>query len=413
MTSLLAGTDRSVADGQADPRHRRPLVLLTTLGGAAAAGSTLVVCLAMGVVGWFLTDAGSHGEPRDGLAVGALGWLMAHGSGVHVQGVAVSVVPLLLTMVAAWATWRIGHRVGETISGHGPDADAISDGERDWTVPVGVVLFALGYAVVVVLTASLAGTPATAPSTGRAVVWSVLLSVLVGGPALAVGSGRAAIWAAFLPVSLRAATTTAARIVVHYLVVAALTVTVALVLDFSTAANVLAQLHLSGGEVAMYLVASALLLPNAALFGGAYLLGPGFTVGVGTLVSPTGVALGALPMFPLLAALPEDGPAAGWTPYLMAIPPLVAAFAAARAQRRHPTIRWEEGALRGGTGGVLAGVVLGLLTSVAGGSVGPGRMSSVEPFAFDVLVHSITAFGIGGLFGGLVMTWLHRRSLRH
>lgn len=412
MTSLLAGTDRSVADGQADPRHRRPLVLLTTLGGAAAAGSTLVVCLAMGVIGWFLTDAGSHGEPRDGLAVGALGWLMAHGSGVHVQGVAVSVVPLLLTMVAAWATWRIGHRVGETISGHGPDADAISDGERDWTVPVGVVLFALGYAVVVVLTASLAGTPETAPSTGRAVLWSLLLSVLVGGPALAVGSGRAAIWAAFLPVSLRAATTTAARIVVHYLVVTALTVTVALVLDLSTAANVLSQLHLSGGEVAMYLAVSALLLPNAALFGGAYLLGPGFTVGVGTLVSPTGVALGALPMFPLLAALPEDGPAAGWTPYLMALPPLVAAFAAARAQRRHPTIRWEEGALRGGTGGVLAGVVLGLLASIAGGAVGPGRMRSVEPFAFDVLVHSIPAFGIGGLFGGLVMTWLHRRSLR-
>ena len=124
------------------------------------------------------------------------------------------------------------------------------------------------------------------------------------------------------------------------------------------------------------------------------------------------VALGPLPMFPLLAALPDNGSAAGWTAGLMALPPLVAAVGAARAQRRHPTVRWEEGALRGCTGGVLAGVVLGLLATLAGGAVGPGRMRDGRPFAFDVLVHAITAFGIGGLFGGLAMTWWHRRSVR-
>lgn len=410
--TLLAGPSRTVTDGPVDARHRRPLVLLTTLGGALAAGSTLLVCLAVGVTGWFLTDAGSHGEPRDGLRVGALGWLMGHGSGIRVDGVAVTAVPLLLTMVAAWATWRIGHRVGDSVSGHGPDADAISDGERDWTVPVAVGCFALGYAVVAAVTCSLAGSAATAPDTARVVLWSVLLAVLVGGPALAVGSGRAAIWAAFLPVSLRAAATTAARILTYHLAAAALALVAALAVDFSTAANVLSQLHLSGGEVVMYLVVTALLLPNAAVFSGAYLLGPGFTVGVGTLVSPTGVVIGALPMFPLLAALPDDGPTPAWTVYLMAVPPIVAALAAARAQRRHPTVRWEEGALRGCTGGVLAGIVLGLAASLAGGAIGPGRMRSVEPFAFDVLVHAITAFGIGGLFGGLLMTWWHRRSVR-
>ena len=50
-----------------------------------------------------------------------------------------------------------------------------------------------------------------------------------------------------------------------------------LVVDFSTAANVLSQLHLSGGEAVMYLAVTALVLPNAALFSGSYLLGPGFT----------------------------------------------------------------------------------------------------------------------------------------
>ena len=50
------------------------------------------------------------------------------------------------------------------------------------------------------------------------------------------------------------------------------------------------------------------------------------------------------------------------------------------------------------------GSLLGLLAALAGGAVGPGRMRDVGPLAFDVLVHAITAFGIGGLLGGLAMT---------
>jgi hypothetical protein len=89
MTSLLSGPTRSATPTTRTPidaRHRRPLVLLALLGGVAAAASTLVVCLAVGVVGWFLTDAGAHGAPRDGLRAGAVAWLMGHGSGLTVAG---------------------------------------------------------------------------------------------------------------------------------------------------------------------------------------------------------------------------------------------------------------------------------------------------------------------------------------
>jgi len=30
-----------------------------------------------------------------------------------------------------------------------------------------------------------------------------------------------------------------------------------------------------------------------------------------------------------------------------------------------------------------------------------------------VLVHAVTAFGLGGVVGGLAMTWWQRRSARH
>ena len=416
MTSLLSTTDgraaERAADGRSDPRHRRPLAILATLGGAVAAGSVLLVCLAAGVLGWFLSDAGTHGEPRDALQVGALGWLMAHGSGVSVNGVTVTAVPLLLTLVCAWAIWRVGQRVGDAISGHGPDANAIADGERDWTVPTALGCFTLGYALVAFVTLTLAATPQTAPSPGRTLLWVVVLTSCVGGPAIAVGAGRAAIWAAFVPVPVRGTVAACVSIVRYHLLVAMVLLVAALAVDLGTGVNVLSQLKMDPGEATLFVLATLLVVPNAALFAGAYLLGPGFAVGTGTIVSPTVVALGPLPMFPLLAALPDGGAPSAWTAYLMALPLLVAATGAARAQRRHPTLRWEEGGLRGCTGGVFAGVVIGLLATVAGGAIGPGRMQTVEPFAFDVLVHAITTFGIGGLFGGLAMTWWQRRTAR-
>ena len=295
MTSLLprSATDSTRADGGgADVGHRRPLVLIATLGGAAAAVSTLVVCLAVGVVGWFLTDAGAHGTPRGGLRAGALTWLVAHGSGVHVTGVAITAVPLGLTVLAAWTISRIGHRVGDSVSGHGPDADRIADGERDWTVLVATALFAAGYAVVAVVTTSLAATASTAPSGARVVLWSLMLCGLFAGPAIAVGSGRAAIWAAFVPPSARASMRACRKILTPYIGVAAVVFVVALAVDLGSAASVMSRLHTDGGDAALLTVLSTTVVPNAVVFAGSFLLGPGFAVGAHTLVSPS-VVVGA------------------------------------------------------------------------------------------------------------------------
>ena len=412
MTALMPDRARPSAEElRRDLRHRRPLVLLATLAGAAAAAGTLVVCLGLGVAGWFLSDAGAHGTPRDGLWVGALAWLMGHGSGLHVSGASVSLMPLGITLASAWVTWRIGHRLGDSISGHGPDAQRLADGERDWTVPVAALLYAAGYVAVAVLTGALAATAATAPDTSRVVLWSVLLCGVVGVPAIAIGSGRAAIWTATLPASVLATASAARRVVMLWLGVSLLALLAALVTDFDTALNLTSQLGTDTSATVQLVVVSLLVVPNAVIFSGSYLLGPGFTVGTATIVSPSVVTIGALPTFPLLAALPDSGPTPGWTPALAAVAPLVAAVGAMRAQRSHPTYRWEEGALHGCGGGMLAGALFGLLALLAGGAVGPGRMADVAPLAGSVLVHAITAFGIGGLLGGLVATWWQRRRL--
>jgi hypothetical protein len=384
-------------------------MLLAPLAGVVAAASTLLVCLAGGVVGWFLTDAGAHGAPRDGLRVGALGWLMAHGSGVRVAGTEVSAVPLGLTLLATVVVWRLGLRLGDSVSGHGPDADAIADGVRDWTVASATALFAAGYALVVVVTHHLAATPATAPSLTRALVWTLLLCGVVGGSAIAVGSGRAAIWTSFLPLSVRAAAAAAWRTLVWFVALSAVLFVVALVLHWDRAADVMSQLHTSPGAATLLVGLSVLMLPHASLFTGSYLLGPGFAVGSHTLVTPTAVVLGPLPLFPLLAALPSDGPTPGWTPALLALPPLVAAVAVHRTLLRYPTPRWDDAALRGVGAGLLCAVGFAFLAALSRGAVGPGRMADVGPLVFPVLLHGIATLGLGGLVGSLTATWRVRR----
>jgi len=413
MTSLLPAPRRTQepGGGRTDAAHRRPLVLLAALAGVGAATSTLVVCLAGGVAGWFLTDAGAHGAPRDGLRVGALGWLMAHASGVHVEGAAITAMPLALPLLTAVVVWRLGLRLGDSVSGHGPDADAIADGMRDWTVPSATAVFTLGYVAVAAVTHHLAATPATAPSLARTVAWTILLCGLVGGCAIAVGSGRAAIWTSFLPLSLRAAAAAAWRTLVWFILVSAVVLAVALAIDWDGAVNVMSQLHTSPGAATLLIGLCVLVTPNATLFSGSYLLGPGFAVGAHTIVTPTAVVLGPLPMFPLLAALPDDGTTPGWTVALLALPPLVAAFAVYRTLRRYPTPRWDEAALRGVGAGLICAVAFTVLAAVAGGAVGPGRMADMGPFVFQVLLHGIAAFGIGGLVGSLAATVRHRRHV--
>lgn len=404
-TVAAAGVARSV-----ELRHRRPLVLVATLGGLIAAGGTLLVLSALGVIGWFVTDAGLHGAPRDGLRMAALAWLAAHGSGVQIQGIPVTMLPLGISAICGWVTWRLGHRVGDAVSGHGPDAEGIANGERDWTVATATTLFAAAYVVMAALTGALAATARTAPSVSSALFGALAGSVILGGAGIAVGSGRAAILITSAPMLLRAVCAGARRIVTGYLVLSAVVLTAALVIDFSTAATIVSRLQADTGDTVLFVLATAVVLPNAVVFAGSFLLGPGFSVGAQTLVSPSLVVLGPLPLFPLVAALPEQGVGPGFSTYVVGVPVLLAAWAAARNHLKYPTLSWFEGLVRGGAAGVVAGLFFALLSVLAGGAVGPGRLAQVGPFVFEVLTHGIAYFGFGGLLGAAAMTWWCRRA---
>ena len=77
---------------------------------------------------------------------------------------------------------------------------------------------------------------------------------------------------------------------------------------------------------------------------------------------------------------------------------------------RYPTPRWDDAALRGVGAGLGCAVAFAFLACLSRGAVGPGRMAVVGPFAFQVLLHGIATFGLGGLLGSMTATWRVRRS---
>ncbi|HET7388654.1 MAG TPA: DUF6350 family protein [Nocardioidaceae bacterium] len=400
MTDLLTRRVRSLraADGR---QGGRPLVLSAGFAGATAAASTLLGCIALALVGWFASAAGAYGQTTDATRVGADAWLLAQGGHLGLAGATISVVPLGLTALCGYVALRLGRWAGQ-----------VSPGRSVRDLVSGATVFAVGYAAVTLVTALLASAPQAQPHTVGAVLGGFLLALLLGGVGILAGSGLLRPSAGLVPATVRAVLTGALTAVLLLVSAGAAILTVALLGDLGSAANVLSRLHADATGSALYTVLVAAVAPNAVLLACAYLLGPGFAVGTGTVVSTSSVSLGPVPAFPLLAALPGDGVPPWWTELFVAVPVLVAFVAVVGAARRFPTGSFELGVARGLGAGLLGGLLSGLFIGLAGGAVGPGRMAEVGAPVGDCLGAAILAMGIGGVLGGLAGTGWRRREAR-
>src|SRR6202042_2990983 len=151
------------------------------------------------------------------------------------------------------------------------------------------------------------------------------------------------------------------------------------------------------GGSALLLLVSLSYLPNSVFWAIAYMLGPGFAFGAGTAVSPSGSALGAVPAFPMLAALPV-GPKAAFPPWLgffvLVMPYLAGALAGLMTVRIAPTPVLEAAPLWGLLTGSLAGVVIGFAAKLSGGPLGAGRLASVGPAGLEVGLVAVLEIGV-------------------
>lgn len=145
-----------------------------------------------------------------------------------------------------------------------------------------------------------------------------------------------------------------------------------------------------------------LFIPVFVVWSAAWLVGPGFAVGVGSSVSPMGSLLGPVPSLPILGALPPTQLAIGFVGLVV---PIVAGFIAGYAARGRSTSEYafaddrQRRLLRTLTPvgiGLFGGIFMGVVSWLGSGSAGPGRLADVGPnglivgavFALELIVGS-------------------------
>ena len=366
MTETLSRPSRTTPP--APPRQ--PLEAgLTAAVWAVGAG---LVAIAVPVLLVWAADARSGSDA--GAAMRAVGqvWLVAHGTGLDVPAGTFGLMPLGLLLLPLALLLRAG--------GHTARECRVLR-LRDALVLAGAV--AVPYAVLAAVVAALSRTATVQP-----VSWQALAGgLVVGGVGTFLGAARAArLWPTIPPLlgdrgtRLAVATTAALGVVVA---TGALLAGLSLAVHGGRAAD-LASASAPGliGGLGLLLL-GVLLIPNAVLWGVAWVAGPGFAVGVGTAVGPFGTTLGPVPALPLLAALPGAVPA--WVGVLaLAVPVGAGALGGLLVVRRLAAPGWQVAAREAALVGPCAGVVVALGCWMSGGPVGGARLTDVGPSPWQV-----------------------------
>jgi hypothetical protein len=383
------------------PGAARPLAVTGALAAGVVMATGLVILILLVLVGWIAAPHAGLGLPGVLRMATAL-WLAAHHVGFALRGAGrIGMLPLGLVLIPGSLLWRAGRWVART-------------GQLSRLSEVGYAAMALAapYAVLCGALALACRSSLATPSLPQAVVAGFLIALFAGG----LGAARAvAPWdrlARLLPPRPRS---------------------VVLGTAGSLAVLVAAGALLAGGSLAVHLrefgalndalgagaVGSVLLLlaqlayvPNAVIWAVCFTLGPGFAFGAGTVVAPTGAALGPLPMFPMLAAMPSGAHASptGWVSVLMLVVPYLAgAFGGVLLVRAAPSPAAEIAPLWGFACGAATGVVVGVLAAFSGGPLGSGRLAVVGPSGWQAGLVAILEVGVAAAVAAGVANWLRLR----
>lgn len=193
--------------------------------------------------------------------------------------------------------------------------------------------------------------------------------------------------------------------------VASVVTTGAIILSYAEIITLYQNLHTEVlGGVAVTLAQLAF-LPTVVVWTLSWLVGPGFALGTGSLVSPLGTHLGPMPAIPLLGALPTGDSAFGFVGLLA---PVVAGFLVGAVLG--PAIRRRlDGALVLVVPvlmGVVAGLIIGVLCALASGGLGPGRLADVGPNPWQVGILAALEIGVAATIGMLASGRRSRTAAR-
>ncbi|MGW7751793.1 cell division protein PerM [Streptomyces violaceusniger] len=459
-------TDRSPSVSSRDrsaPR-RSSAIREAFLGGVVAAGLGLGTFAVVVLLLW-ITSSSPDSSPDGALHVAADLWLLGHGADLvrtetlsgHIAPVGLT--PLLLGIVPCWLLYRAAqHAVyqaepderegqeGQWVPAESVvDSDSVVDSESvvdprtafAWVtggylmVGTAAVLYASGGPLRVDLLSALLHLPVAAAAIAAVGVWTAggrfplrLPGRVNAGLRRLPGVGWTVRMAASLAVFLAARSwcrrhrlTAALRAGTSGLVVllgsgALLTATSMLSHAGAVQVTFLNLSDVWSGRFAVLLVSLAL-LPNAIVWGAAYGVGAGFTVGGGSVVAPLGItSYPQLPHFPLVAALPTDG-SGGPLVWLTGIAAgvSVAWFIGVAAVRRpgngepRPPWGWGETLVLAGLAAGGCAAAMALLAGVSGGPLGIGILADLGPSWWRTGMITLAWTGVIGVPGAVVLRW--------
>lgn len=366
-----------------------------------AAGAGLVLLTSLVLVGWIAaprTDIGLTGVLRAAVTV----WLIAHHVGFALRGEGqVGMLPLGLVLLPGALLWRAGRWLASS--------GEVVHLRQVWHAAVAV---AVPYGLLATLLAIVSRSSLATPSVVQAAIGSFLLALLAGGLGAARAAAPLSQLVGMLPVGVRSVVAGALTMLGVLIVCGAVLAAAATGTHLTEFAALTRGLQPGLAGTALLTLAELAYVPNAAVWAISFTLGPGFAVGTGTSVAPTGSALGKLPDFPMLAALPPGLHAAvpGWLAVMaLAMPYLAGCVGGWVCLRLASDVVVEAGAVRGFASAALASCVLGVAAAVAGGPLGSGRLSAIGPSGWQTAAVAVAALGVAAAVTAGLGTWLRLR----
>ncbi|HZV25342.1 MAG TPA: DUF6350 family protein [Acidothermaceae bacterium] len=377
------------------------MALWTTVLGLA--------CLVSLTLAAWVTAARHGNAVRPALATALQAWLLANHASLAIAGGSMGIEPIGLT---------IG--LGALLVRGGRQAARLSSGRDLFDCLAAAFAVALPYGVIAALLTKPAGWGQVKPQPLQALAGAFSLALICAFVGALRETGQRAVVLARVPQTVRRVVRAGLAATAAIVGFGAAIVGAGLVLHAGRAATVMSKLD--GGLSASLLMAavSVAYLPNVAIWGSAFSVGPGFAVGAKTSVTLGGVHLGALPAVPLLAALPVNGAPPTFARLAVIAPigaGLLAGWLLARAGVHIPGDDgpwWKQqrvmDAVWGLAAGAVAGLLMGILAWLSGGPVGPGRMAQVGPSAWHVGIAVTLEVGVLAAATTWLLGWRRERS---
>lgn len=392
----------------------------------------VAVIFAIPVFGIWLSGGWANGSLESSLQLSGQLWLKAHGVPLSITTLAsdglnestglMTLTPFLFVLIPFLLSWRAGRRIARASY-----ADQLWQGIVGALVLYGFFGFITGFGV--------------RTSEVRPEIWaSILMPILVMGIGVVIGTRReAGSWSRLIGVDSAAwiaqtsqshrwagsyvAAVTKASLIAFLSVIAfaSAVLAIALLMHWADGSNVYQQLRpgLVGGIVLT--LAQLAMIPNLVVWSLSWISGAGFSIGIGSQLSPLETTVGPLPAVPFLTALPTGSLSGAWLfMFLPVVAGVVAGWWFMREGENHfddwvdrkISIRWLSASLSTLFLGLVVGVGAGLLTALAsylsGGSLGIGRLVEIGPHMWLAGAWVALEVGVGVIIGYLISPYLER-----